>query len=61
MGLQELLARPEEDCISIAVNLPRDRQYGDRVRQRIEPERHVLFEDMAPIRALENFLAKVAK
>ena len=61
MGLHELIAGSEEDYISLAVKLIRDGEYRDRVRKRIETERHVLFEDMAPIRALENFLAKVAK
>jgi predicted O-linked N-acetylglucosamine transferase (SPINDLY family) len=61
MGLQELIARSEEDYISLAVKLIRDVEYRERICKRIEAERHVLFEDIAPIRALENFLAKVAK
>jgi len=61
MGLQELVAESEEGYISLAVKLIRDGEYRDRVRKRIETERYVLFEDMAPIRALENFLAEVAK
>jgi predicted O-linked N-acetylglucosamine transferase (SPINDLY family) len=61
MGLQELIAGSEEDYISLAVKLIQDREYRERARERIEAERHVLFEDMAPIRALENFLAEVVK
>jgi protein O-GlcNAc transferase len=61
MGLQELIAGSEEDYISLAVKLIRDRGYRERTRKRIEAARHVLFEDMAPIRALESFLAEVAK
>ena len=61
MGLQELVAGSEEDYVSLAVKLIRDGEYRGRVRKRIEAERPVLFEDMAPIRALENFLAEVAK
>jgi len=61
MGLQELVAGSDEDYISLAVKLIRDGEYRERTRQRIEAERHVLFEDIAPIRALENFLAEVAK
>jgi predicted O-linked N-acetylglucosamine transferase (SPINDLY family) len=60
MGLQELIAGSEEDYISLAVKLIRDGEYRERARKRIEAERHVLFEDIAPIRALESFLAKVA-
>jgi len=61
MGLQELVAGSEEEYISLAVELIRDGEYREYARKRIEAERHVLFEDMAPIRALENFLAEVAK
>jgi predicted O-linked N-acetylglucosamine transferase (SPINDLY family) len=61
MGLQELVAASEEDYISLAVKLIRNGEYRERTRKRIEAERHVLFEDIAPIRALENFLAEVAK
>jgi len=61
MALQELVAGSEEDYISLAVKLIRDGEYRERTRERIAAERHVLFEDMAPIRALENFLAEVAK
>ena len=61
MGLQELVAGSEEEYISLAVELIRDGEYREHARKRIEAERHVLFEDMAPIRALENFLAEVAK
>jgi len=61
MVLQELVAGSEEEYISLAVELIRDGEYREHARKRIEAERHVLFEDMAPIRALENFLAEVAK
>jgi len=61
MGLQELIAASEEDYVSLAVKLIRDGEYRERTRKRIEADRHVLFEDIAPIRALESFLAEVAK
>ncbi len=61
MGLQELIAASEEDYVSLAVKLIRDCEYRERTRKRIEADRHVLFEDIAPIRALESFLAEVAK
>jgi predicted O-linked N-acetylglucosamine transferase (SPINDLY family) len=60
MGLRNW-SPSEEDYISLAVKLIRDGEYRERTRKRIEAERHVLFEDIAPIRALENFLAEVAK
>ncbi len=61
MGLRELVAGSEEDYIALAVKLIRDGEYRERTRKRIATERHLLFEDRAPIRALENFLAEVVK
>src|SRR6266699_2669297 len=60
MGLQELIAASEEDYVSLAVKLIRDGEYRERTRKRIEADRHVLFEDIAPIRALESFQKNVA-
>jgi len=59
--LQELIAGSEEDYISLAVKLIRDGEYREHTRKRIEAERHVLFEDIAPVRALEEFLANVVE
>ena len=59
MGLQELVAGSEEDYIALALKLVQDGEYRERIRERIEADRHILFEDLAPIRALEDFLARV--
>ena len=56
MGLAELIAGSEEDYVALAVRLARDAEYRTHIRGRIEASRRVLFEDMAPIRALEDFL-----
>jgi predicted O-linked N-acetylglucosamine transferase (SPINDLY family) len=60
MGLSELIARSEEDYVALAVRLVRDHEYREHVRERIEASRDVLFADLAPIRALEDFLVKAA-
>ncbi len=60
MGLPELIARSEEDYVALAVRLARDHEYREQVRERFAASRHVLFEDLAPIRALENFLVDAA-
>jgi predicted O-linked N-acetylglucosamine transferase (SPINDLY family) len=60
LGLQELVADSLADYVALAVKLVRNPAYGARVRQRIEETRHLLFEDIAPIRMLEDFLAKAA-
>ena len=59
MELPELIAESEEDYISLAVKLSRDTEYRSHIRKRIEANRHVLFNDTAPIRALEDFLDNV--
>lgn len=56
MGLSELIAQSEQDYVALAVRLVRDHEYREHVRDRIEASRHVLFADLAPIRAMEDFL-----
>jgi predicted O-linked N-acetylglucosamine transferase (SPINDLY family) len=59
MGLTELIGQSQEDYIELAVRLAKDADYRGHVRDRIEKSRSILFEDVAPIRALEDFLAEV--
>jgi len=61
MGLPELIAATENDYVALAVRLARDGAYRDYVRSRIDTCRQVLFEDLAPIRALEDFLINAIK
>lgn len=61
MGLTELAVNTEGEYVNLAVKLVRDAEYRRNVRQRIETSRPVLFDDMAPIRALEDFLINAAK
>ncbi len=60
LELQELVAAGAEDYVALAVRLAGERSYRESVRARIEARRHVLYEDAAPIRALEEFLAGAA-
>ena len=61
MGLAELVAASEEDYVSLAARLATDREYRTRVRERMQRARGALFEDRAPIRALEDFLLEAAR
>jgi predicted O-linked N-acetylglucosamine transferase (SPINDLY family) len=61
MGLAELVAASDEDYVSLAVRLMTDADYRAGVRGRIAASRGVLFEDLAPVRALEDFLAQAAR
>jgi predicted O-linked N-acetylglucosamine transferase (SPINDLY family) len=60
LGLPELVAASENEYVALAVKLARESGYRAEVRARIEAARPVLYEDRAPIRALEAFLASVA-
>ncbi len=61
MGMHELVAKTEEDYVDLAVRICRDAEYRTHLRQRIEAKRSILFDDPAPIRALEDFLARTAR
>lgn len=60
MGLSDLVAASEDDYVQLAVSLAQDAAYREVVRSRISASRHVLFQDLAPIRALETFLVQAA-
>jgi predicted O-linked N-acetylglucosamine transferase (SPINDLY family) len=59
MGLPELIAASEEQYVALAVRLARDGEYRAQIGARIEACRQVLYDDHAPIRALEAFLSSV--
>ncbi|TMH21956.1 MAG: hypothetical protein E6H61_08905 [Betaproteobacteria bacterium] len=58
MRLQELVASSPEEYVAVATRLARDGEYRKSIRGRIEAGRHILFDDDAPIRAMETFLAE---
>jgi protein O-GlcNAc transferase len=60
MGLSDLVAQTEEDYVALAVRLVQDPGYRRRVSERVEASRPALFDDVAVIRALEDFLVGAA-
>ena len=58
MGLSELVVESEDDYVALTVRLAQDSGYRAQIRERIEASRHILFGDLAPIRALEDFLVR---
>jgi predicted O-linked N-acetylglucosamine transferase (SPINDLY family) len=60
MGIDELIAKDESTYIELVVRLVRDEAFNRRMRNRIEETRGVLFGDLAPIRAMEDFFRQVA-
>lgn len=57
MGLPELVTKTSEDYVDLAVRLAQDAEFSMRIRGRIDSSRDVLVGDIAPIRAMEEFLA----
>ena len=55
IGLTELIAENDDDYRNIALRLGRDKQWRDEVSRRIATGRARLFDDRAPVAALERF------
>jgi predicted O-linked N-acetylglucosamine transferase (SPINDLY family) len=58
LGLPELVAPTEEAYVALAVRLAGDPAYRQSVRARLGKARSALYDDPAPIRALEDFLVQ---
>jgi protein O-GlcNAc transferase len=61
MGLHELVAATEEEYIERAVRMVRDRGFRDAASRRMREKQVLLFDDPAPIRALEALLTHVCR
>lgn len=57
VGLSELISASEEGYVALAAKLAREGEYRQQVAGRMEVARQILYEDRAPMRALEDFLA----
>jgi protein O-GlcNAc transferase len=60
MDMPHLVARSEHEYAATVARLARDKEFRDRVRAQIIERRPLLFEDAAPVRAMEDFLAGAA-
>ncbi|MGB3638684.1 MAG: tetratricopeptide repeat protein [Rivularia sp. (in: cyanobacteria)] len=56
MGIEETIASSKEEYVQIAIRLGRDAQYRQHISQLIAQNKHKLYNDLEPIRALEEFL-----
>lgn len=61
LGLDELVARSEDEYIELAVALAGDGARRAHLRNRIARSRDRLYEDLAPVNALEGFLERVVQ
>jgi len=55
MGLDELVAGTDEACVEVALRLGRDAGYRRGIRDAIAQRSRALFDQEAPLRALENY------
>jgi predicted O-linked N-acetylglucosamine transferase (SPINDLY family) len=56
MGVTELIVGSEQEYINLVVKLVQDREYRELIKGKMTANRPVLFNDLSPIRALEQFL-----
>jgi len=61
LGLHELVAHSDAEYVALAVRTCRDAGYRRQLGARIEAARPILFDDQAPVRALEEFLMQAAR
>jgi predicted O-linked N-acetylglucosamine transferase (SPINDLY family) len=56
MGMPELIANNEEEYVNLVVQLVQNQAYRKAIVEKIVANRSVLFDDVIPVRALEQFL-----
>ena len=61
LGLHELVVPTEQAYADLVVRLAEDSAYREALAARIEGSRAALYEDRAPVRALEDFLGRAAQ
>lgn len=59
MGVDELVAATAEEYVGLAVRAALEPAFRESARRHLAARCHLLFEDLAPIRALEEFFARV--
>ncbi|MEL6929364.1 MAG: tetratricopeptide repeat protein, partial [Cyanobacteria bacterium J06600_6] len=59
MGIQETIAESKEQYVQIAVRLGQDAGYRHQISEQIALNKHKLYQDLTPVRELENFLLQV--
>ncbi len=61
MGMDELVATGNDAYVDIATRLATDSAFNAAARQRIAERRETLFDDVATVRALEEFLERAVR
>ncbi|MBE9041758.1 tetratricopeptide repeat protein [Oscillatoriales cyanobacterium LEGE 11467] len=58
MGIEETIAADKDDYIKIAIRLGRDFKYRQAISEKVAVNKHRVYRDLEPVRALEDFLAR---
>ena len=61
MGISELITNNGDEYVDLVVKLVQDREYRKTIQQKIVANRAILFDDLTPIRSLEEFLLERTK
>ena len=56
MDMQELISESEDEYIDLVVKLVQDKNYRDAIKRTLIKKREILYDDIEPIRVLEDFL-----
>jgi len=59
MGIEETIASNKAEYIQIAIRLGKDAQYRQYISQQVADNKHKLYGDLKPVRALEDFLLQL--
>ena len=59
MGIEETIASNKEEYIKIAVRLGKNREYRQYISQQVAENKHKLYSDLKPVRALEDFILQL--
>ena len=59
MGIEETIASSKEEYVQIAIRMGRDAEYRQYICELVAKNKHKLYNDLKPVRALEQFLFDV--
>ncbi|MEH2181860.1 tetratricopeptide repeat protein [Nostoc sp.] len=59
MGIEETIASNKAEYVQIAIRLGKDAKYRQYISQQIAENKHKLYNDLKPVRALEDFILQL--
>lgn len=59
MGIEETIASTKEEYVQIALRLGKDSEYRQHISRLVAENKHKLYGDLKPVRALEDFIFQV--